>query len=140
MRERRENFSLTALTMADKAHRDGVSDSSRRASTNATDDKPSPQSPKPWLKLELPQSLKWIPSNWTWSKIKPVIRCAVAAWVAAVLFIYPKVEVWMGQVCDSCTVSLFKFSANNWFMQASFLILIGEFVVYGNLTLLIFDD
>jgi hypothetical protein len=33
--------------------------------------------------------------------------------------------------------SLFKFSANNWFMQASFLILIGEFVVYGSLTLLI---
>lgn len=49
--------------------------------------------------LKLPANLQWIPANWTWSKIKPVIRCAVAAWIAAVLFIIPRAEVFMGQVC-----------------------------------------
>jgi hypothetical protein len=48
--------------------------------------------------LRLPESLKWIPGNWTWSNVKPVIQCAVAAWTASLLFIVPRVEIWMGQV------------------------------------------
>lgn len=42
---------------------------------------------------------QWIVKNWNWSKLKPVIRCAVVAWVAVVLFVIPKVEVFFGQVC-----------------------------------------
>ncbi|KIY44983.1 hypothetical protein FISHEDRAFT_50366 [Fistulina hepatica ATCC 64428] len=48
---------------------------------------------KPWTtrlkNWKVPEWLQWIPANWTWSKIKPVIRCAVAAWIAAVLFVIP---------------------------------------------------
>ncbi|KAH7923390.1 hypothetical protein BV22DRAFT_1196761 [Leucogyrophana mollusca] len=35
---------------------------------------------------KVPTSLQWIPANSTWSKWKPVIRSALAAWVAVVLF------------------------------------------------------
>jgi len=46
----------------------------------------------------LPAQLQWIPRNWTWSKLKPVIRCSIVAWVSSVLFIIPRVEFLMGQV------------------------------------------
>jgi hypothetical protein len=48
--------------------------------------------------MKLPKRLQWIPYNWTWSKIKPVIRCAVAAWIATVLFVIPRVQIFLGQV------------------------------------------
>ncbi|KAF9499221.1 hypothetical protein BDN71DRAFT_1384411 [Pleurotus eryngii] len=60
------------------------------------------------VKINVPTSLQWIPANWTWSKIKPVIRCAAAAWICTVLFLIPRVEIFMG--------------------QASFLILIASFL------------
>jgi hypothetical protein len=40
--------------------------------------------------------LAWIPANWTWQKFKPLIRCAVAAWLAIVLFVIPPVMRAMG--------------------------------------------
>jgi len=64
--------------------------------------------PKPWMNLHLPAQLQWIPRNWTWSNLKPVIRCSIVAWVSAVLFIIPRVELLMGQVCFlvlMCTLS-----------------------------------
>ncbi|KXN81239.1 hypothetical protein AN958_05700 [Leucoagaricus sp. SymC.cos] len=48
--------------------------------------------------LQLPASLQWIPKNWTWSNLKPVIRSAIVAWISAILFIIPKIELMMGQV------------------------------------------
>ncbi|PPQ72963.1 hypothetical protein CVT24_000165 [Panaeolus cyanescens] len=63
------------------------------------------------LKAHLVSFLKdhttWITSNLTWSRLKPAIRCAVAGWLSAVLFIIPEVLRVMG--------------------QASFLILIASF-------------
>ncbi|KAF8896796.1 hypothetical protein CPB84DRAFT_1682022 [Gymnopilus junonius] len=50
----------------------------------------------------------WIPQNFTWSKLKPVIRCAVSGWVSIVLFVILKVQIVMG--------------------SASFLILIAAFL------------
>ena len=41
---------------------------------------------------------QWIVKNLNWSKLKPVIRCAVVGWVSLVLFVIPKVEVLLGQV------------------------------------------
>lgn len=41
----------------------------------------------------------WIPPNNVWSKWKPVIRCALTAWICGVLFIIPTTEAAMGQVC-----------------------------------------
>ncbi|KAA1476343.1 hypothetical protein DENSPDRAFT_932985 [Dentipellis sp. KUC8613] len=35
----------------------------------------------------LPINLQWISRNWTWSKWKPVIRCALSAWVCLVLMV-----------------------------------------------------
>lgn len=48
--------------------------------------------------FQVPVFLQWIPANWNWSKLKPVIRCAIAAWISAVLFVIPTVENVMGQV------------------------------------------
>ncbi|KAG5644456.1 hypothetical protein DXG03_008355 [Asterophora parasitica] len=56
-------------------------------------------------KREVPKSLQWVPENYTYVKMKPVIRCAVAAWIALILFLIPPVQRFFG--------------------QASFLILIG---------------
>ncbi|KAF8629340.1 hypothetical protein AX15_003501 [Amanita polypyramis BW_CC] len=53
-----------------------------------------------WIKWEhwrLPQGLVWIPANFTWSNMKPVIRCAIAAWVSGILFVIPGLEKIMGQ-------------------------------------------
>ncbi|KAJ7219546.1 hypothetical protein GGX14DRAFT_533276 [Mycena pura] len=63
--------------------------------------------------LQWPSSLQWVPANYTWAKLKPAIRCSVAAWISVVVFLIPKAEVFLG--------------------QASFLILIivkSEFAVY----------
>lgn len=49
--------------------------------------------------IKLPKNMEWIPNNWTWPKIKPAIRCAVAAWLSCVLFLIPAVIAYMGQVC-----------------------------------------
>ena len=43
---------------------------------------------------------KWIPQNSSWSQLKPVIRCALAAWICGLLFIISKTENAMGQVCN----------------------------------------
>ncbi|KIJ63943.1 hypothetical protein HYDPIDRAFT_112430 [Hydnomerulius pinastri MD-312] len=58
--------------------------------------------------IKLPTSLQWIPANWTWSKWKPVLRSALAAWVAVVIFAIPTTENLLG--------------------QASFLIIIASFL------------
>ena len=52
----------------------------------------------------LPKPLEWIPQRFTWSNIKPVIRCAVSAWICLVLYVIHPVEKTMGQVCDLCWV------------------------------------
>ncbi|KAK2467251.1 hypothetical protein APHAL10511_000800 [Amanita phalloides] len=48
---------------------------------------------RPW---RLPQSLQWMPANFTRDKLKPVVRCAVSAWVAVVLFVIPSVNKFIG--------------------------------------------
>ncbi|KAG6862124.1 hypothetical protein C0995_005936 [Termitomyces sp. Mi166 len=48
-------------------------------------------------KWKTPSLMQWIPTNFKYSKLKPVIRCAVAAWLALVLFIIPPVQIFFGQ-------------------------------------------
>lgn len=69
------------------------------SSSDHTDEKPPTKQ-----KFKLPKSLQWIPANSTWSKWKPVIRSALAAWIAVVIFIIPRTENILGQVC--CVVIL----------------------------------
>ncbi|KAL0959307.1 hypothetical protein HGRIS_014571 [Hohenbuehelia grisea] len=47
--------------------------------------------------MALLPDLRWITANCSWSKIKPALRCAVAAWAGTVLFVIPSVEIFMGQ-------------------------------------------
>ncbi|KAI0653782.1 hypothetical protein C8Q70DRAFT_927041 [Cubamyces menziesii] len=62
--------------------------------------KPSSKPPEPWstrLAKLLPFDLGWVPANFTWSKLKPVIRCATVCFVSAILMVIPQVYVPMGQ-------------------------------------------
>lgn len=74
---------------------------------NATSPSPAttpPTSGRQWLHkvcLWFSSKLGWVLQNWTWSKIKPAIRCAVVGWLSAVLFIVPSVQLILGQVSNS---------------------------------------
>ncbi|KAF5391062.1 hypothetical protein D9757_003093 [Collybiopsis confluens] len=68
---------------------------------------PSPKSRQHTLQWYWPSYLAWIPSNWTWEKIRLAIRCAVAAWVSSLLFIIPTVQVWIGQASFLLLISAF---------------------------------
>lgn len=70
-------------------------------------------------------NLNWVSENWRWSKIKVVIRCAVAAWASAILFIIPRVQVFMGQVSALYLAKLTS-TEQDLPSKASFLILIGD--------------
>ena len=70
-------------------------DSSRTSSAKSTSEKKLLGGWLTWIA----DHTKWIVKNWNWSKIKPVIRCAVVAWVAVVLFVIQRVEAFFGQVC-----------------------------------------
>jgi len=56
------------------------------------------ENPPPERKFALPSSLAWIPANFTWSQLKPVIRCSLNAWVALVFVILKQVSRPLGQV------------------------------------------
>ncbi|KAG2357359.1 hypothetical protein BDR07DRAFT_1420585 [Suillus spraguei] len=62
------------------------------SSTQTTKKQPARQ------KFKLPQSLRWMPANSTWSKWKPAIRSALAAWISVVIFVIPRIENILGQV------------------------------------------
>ena len=52
----------------------------------------------PWTKLALPSSLQWIPQNFTWSKMKPVIRCSLVVWISLLFVIIPQTARMLGLV------------------------------------------
>ncbi|KAJ7581095.1 hypothetical protein C8J56DRAFT_256925 [Mycena floridula] len=66
--------------------------------------------------FQLPSQLQWILTNWTWSKLKPAIRCAIAAWISAVLFLIPKVEIFMGQASFLILITSFMSPPSDPFM------------------------
>ncbi|KAG6840492.1 hypothetical protein C0991_006362 [Blastosporella zonata] len=45
-----------------------------------------------------PGFLQWIPANFKRTKLKAAFRCAVAAWIALVLFVIPPVQRFFGQL------------------------------------------
>lgn len=51
--------------------------------------------------------MSWIPSNFTWSKIKPVIRSAIVAWISLLFVIIPRLETLLGQVRFPLAVEVF---------------------------------
>ncbi|KAF9813949.1 hypothetical protein IEO21_05385 [Rhodonia placenta] len=44
-----------------------------------------------------PLDLAWIPNNWSWSKIKPIIRAWVQGWISVIFMVIPRVESVLGQ-------------------------------------------
>lgn len=59
------------------------------------------RSTRRWRPENLPPALRWIPANWTWSKWKPVVRSALAAWISLLFFLIPTTLHAMGQVSFS---------------------------------------
>ena len=82
----------------------GTSEKDENSGGSTSDDSTSSSSTQSSPSFVLPASLQWIPANWKWSNIKVVLRCAIAAWLAVVLFVIPRVELYMGQVrvCFHC--------------------------------------
>ncbi|KAJ6597201.1 hypothetical protein DFH09DRAFT_113905 [Mycena vulgaris] len=66
--------------------------------------------------LQWPASLQWVPDNLTWAKIKPTIRSAVAAWLSTVLFLIPKVELFLGQASFLIMITSFMSPPSDPFM------------------------
>ncbi|KAF7295393.1 hypothetical protein MIND_01078900 [Mycena indigotica] len=78
----------------------GPPSSESTRSTSADKPEPSPGSPGNVVtapRIRWPSSLQWVPDNFFWAQVKPVIRCAIAAWISTVLFLIPPVEAMMGQ-------------------------------------------
>ncbi|PCH32963.1 hypothetical protein WOLCODRAFT_141429 [Wolfiporia cocos MD-104 SS10] len=46
---------------------------------------------------KFPLDLKWIPNNWSWPKLKPVIRCALLGWVSILFMVFSRTEAVLGQ-------------------------------------------
>ncbi|KAI0344331.1 hypothetical protein BDW22DRAFT_1355705 [Trametopsis cervina] len=72
--------------------------------------------------------LNWVPSNFTWSKLKPVIRSALLAWVSSLFVIISKTEVLLGQASFLILIAAVLMPPNNPFIA----------VLEQELTLMIF--
>ncbi|KAL1742869.1 hypothetical protein HDZ31DRAFT_42289 [Schizophyllum fasciatum] len=75
-------------------------------------EKPRPGANLQWRKAvpslrQLPKPLQWIPQRFTWSNIKPVIRCAISAWICLVLYVIHPVANTMGQASFIVLISSF---------------------------------
>ena len=76
------------------------------SSSDTTHQKENQNPPEPRRNFTVPSSLAWIPQNLTWSKLKPVIRCSLVAWVSALFMIIGPVSHAVGQV--SVKISLVR--------------------------------
>lgn len=72
--------------------------SSDSETTKKADSTASRKSIGKWVLEKSPIDLHWIPDNWKWSKIKPLIRCAIVAWVSVLFFVVKRLEILLGQV------------------------------------------
>ncbi|GBE78787.1 hypothetical protein SCP_0116800 [Sparassis crispa] len=54
-----------------------------------------------------PFDFKWIPNNFTWSKLKIVIRCAIMAWVSLMFMIIPRLAKLLGQASFLIMIAAF---------------------------------
>jgi len=85
-------------TLAEASHKEKTGHPNPSNSGNNTPETPAAKSIPFWRPENLPRTLQWIPANWSWSKWKPVIRSALAAWISLLLFLIPTTLNVMGQV------------------------------------------
>lgn len=100
---------VTSLATPDSLHNISaeVADKERTVHPNVVDTVVTPAKSVPFRYLaDLPPTLQWIPANWTWSKWKPVLRSALAAWICLLLFLIPTTLNVMGQVSVFHSISL----------------------------------
>ncbi|KAF5346488.1 hypothetical protein D9756_010113 [Leucocoprinus leucothites] len=118
-----------------------IEPSSTGSSTSTSSSSSADVNSKKPFSFHLPQSLQWIPRSWTWSNIKPVIRCSIVAWVSTVLFIIPKVEILMGQASFLILIAAFLSPPNDPFvgvLEREFLILLFVAVAWSWVSLGVF--
>ncbi|KAL4245332.1 hypothetical protein ABKN59_008325 [Abortiporus biennis] len=65
------------------------------------------KTPRQKLVELIPFDFQWIPDNWNWSKIKPVIRNAIMGWVSVLFVIIPSVEKAIGQASFLIIIAAF---------------------------------
>ncbi|KAJ6525711.1 hypothetical protein B0H19DRAFT_1223853 [Mycena capillaripes] len=106
------------------------SDSSSTHISGTTDSEAKPPASKALDWLKWPKSLQWVLDNLTWPKVKPTIRSAIAAWISMVLFLIPKIEVFLGQASFLILITSFMSPPSDPFMA----VLEREFMILSFVT------
>jgi len=128
---------LNTSTFTEPSPGESVRVGSAKEKTSDGSELPTRDSSKAQLSfsLKLPQKLQWISANWSWSKWKPALRGALAAWISLVIFVIPTTGNVMGQVYQLLCVGSCQLT--NWIPQAAFLIVIGNEQLHFSLCMLI---
>ncbi|OAX35889.1 hypothetical protein K503DRAFT_827545 [Rhizopogon vinicolor AM-OR11-026] len=98
-----------------KDSQEGKAGSENEKSASVSSDQPD-EKQSAEKKIKLPKSLQWIPANSTWSKWKPVIRSALAAWITVVIFLVPRTENLLGQAAFLIIIASFLSPPSDPFM------------------------
>ncbi|GJE89275.1 aromatic acid exporter family member 2 domain-containing protein [Phanerochaete sordida] len=72
-------------------------DTFREKEKESEHEKPPRLSVGQWILKRSPINLQWIPANFTWSKLKPVLRSALQGWISVLFFTIPRLERMLGQ-------------------------------------------
>ena len=93
---------LEEYNPADKERQSPIASegSSDSETTKKADSTKSRQSVGAFILAHSPVNLQWIPDNWSWSRMKPLIRCAIMAWLSVLFFVIKRLEILLGQVGD----------------------------------------
>ncbi|OCH87285.1 hypothetical protein OBBRIDRAFT_814199 [Obba rivulosa] len=65
----------------------------------------------------LPFNYQWMLDSWTWSKLKPVIRCAAVAWLSLLLMLITSTEKILGQASFLILIAAFLDPPSNPFIS-----------------------
>ena len=88
-----------------KLHLPALSSTSSDDSNPKKEDDKAPPKKTPWYKHPVAQKvlpdLQWIPANLTVSKLKPVIRSSIVAFVSVILLVILRVEHTLGNVSNT---------------------------------------
>ncbi|KAF8431956.1 hypothetical protein L210DRAFT_3650787 [Boletus edulis BED1] len=94
-------------TSADATHKEKTLPPNAYSGGNDTTEASPATATSFWHSENLPHTLQWIPANWSWSKWKPVLRSALAAWISLLLFLIPTTIKVMGQAAFLIIIASF---------------------------------
>ncbi|KAH6904695.1 hypothetical protein BKA70DRAFT_1296143 [Coprinopsis sp. MPI-PUGE-AT-0042] len=117
LHENRSRCSVKSVRMDPPPPISTVHDGSPSSSSSSCSSSSETASAKSfWKQLDLGKEFGWVTGNWQWSKLKHVVRCAIAGWIAVVLFAIPDAERWMGQAAFLILMASFFSPPNDAFM------------------------